>query len=88
MDTVFLVISLFLPRLMLIIYFLIHQIPLNTVPFIGDILLTIFIPRALILIYIVQNLGTDSPWFWIHLVVAALVYFGGGKKMRSKYKKN
>lgn len=88
MDTVFLVISLFLPRTMLIIYYFLNQIPLNTVPFIGDILLTVFIPRALIVIYIAQNLGTDSPWFWIHLVVAVLVYFGGSKKVRNKMKKN
>lgn len=88
MDTVFLVISLFLPRTMLIIYYFLNQIPLNTVPFIGDILLTVFIPRALIVIYIAQNLGTDSPWFWIHLVVAVLVYFGGSKKVRNKIKKN
>ena len=86
MDTVFLVLSLFLPRTLLIIYFLIHQIPPNTVPFIGDIILTVFIPRALILIYIAQNLGTDSPWFWIHLVVGIFVYFGGGKKARDKWK--
>ncbi len=87
MDTIFLVLSLFLPRTILIIYFFLNQIPLNTVPFIGDIILTIFIPRALILIYIAQNLGTDSPWFWIHLVVAVLVYFGGGRKYRN-YKKS
>lgn len=88
MDTVFLVISLFLPRTMLIIYYFLNQIPVNTVPFIGDILLTVFIPRALIVIYIAQNLGTDSPWFWIHLVVAVLVYFGGSKKVRTKFKKS
>ena len=82
MDPIFLVISLFLPRTMLIIYFLIHQIPQNSVPLIGDIVLTVFIPRALILIYIAQTLGTSSPWFWIHLVVAILVYFGGGKKYK------
>lgn len=82
MDPIFLVLSLFLPRTMLIIYYLINQIPPNTVPIIGDIVLTAFIPRALILIYISQNLGTGSPWFWIHLVVAILVYFGGGKKYR------
>jgi Na+/glutamate symporter len=82
MDTVFLVVSLFLPRTILIIYYFIHQIPLNTVPFIGDVLLTIFIPRALILIYVAQVLGTDSPWFWIHLVVGVFVYFGGGRKVK------
>lgn len=88
MDTVFLVVSLFLPRTILIIYyFIMHQIPMNTVPFIGDVFLTVFIPRALILIYIAQVLGTDSPWFWIHLVVAIFVYFGGGKKAKDKWKK-
>ncbi|MBK8980906.1 MAG: hypothetical protein IPM38_00955 [Ignavibacteria bacterium] len=87
MDTLFLVVSLFLPRTILIIYFLLNQIPLNTVPFIGDVLLTVFIPRALVLIYIAQTLGTDSPWFWIHLVTALLVYFGGGKKYKDYRRK-
>ncbi|MBX7042237.1 MAG: hypothetical protein K1X85_04985 [Ignavibacteria bacterium] len=87
MENAFLVLSLFLPRLTLIVFYLFFQIPLNTVPLIGDILLTVFLPRVLVLIYIVQNLGTDSPWFWIHLVVALLVYFGGGKKFRDFRKK-
>ncbi len=86
MDTIFLVVSLFLPRLIIIIYFLINRIPYNTVPFIGDILLTIFIPRALILIYIAQNLGINSPWFWIHLVVAVAVYIFGGRKYKNRRK--
>ncbi len=87
MDTIFLVVSLFLPRTILIIYYILNQIPINTVPFIGGIILTVFIPRALILIYIAQNLGTDSAWFWIHLIVAIFVYFGGGKKYRDYRKK-
>lgn len=87
MDTLFLVVSLFLPRTILIIYFFLHQIPANTVPFIGSILLTVFIPRALIIIYIAQNLGTDSAWFWIHLVVALAVYLGGSKKYKDYRKK-
>lgn len=87
MDTIFLVLSLFLPRTVLIIYyFVVHQIPLNNVPFIGDVLLTIFIPRALILIYIAEDLGTDSPWFWIHLVVALMLYFKGSKKVKKVWK--
>lgn len=87
MDIIFLVLSLFLPRLTIIIYFLIHQIPHNTVPLLGEILLTIFIPRALILIFIAQNLGVNSPWFWIHLIVAIVFYFGGGKKYRDYRRK-
>lgn len=82
MDTAFLVLSLFLPRLTLIVYYLFLQMPVNTVPLIGDILLTLFLPRVLVLIYIAHNLGTDSPWFWIHLVVALMVYFGGSKKIK------
>lgn len=87
MDNVFLVISLFFPRIMLIIYYFMHSIPTNSVPFIGDVLLTVFIPRALILIYIADNLGTGSHWFWIHLVIAILVYLFGGNKATKKWGK-
>ncbi len=84
MDTIFLVLSLFLPRTILIVYFLLHQIPANNMPFIGDALLTVFLPRVLVLIYVADNLGTSSPWFWIHLVVAVFVYMGFGKYGRKK----
>ena len=45
MDTIFLVLSLFLPRTILIVYYFIHQVPMNNMPFIGDALLTVFLPR-------------------------------------------
>lgn len=57
-------------------------------PFIGDILLTVFLPRVLILIYVADNLGTSSPWFWIHLVAAVVVYLTGGKYTKKKMKKD
>ncbi len=82
MNTVFLVLSLFLPRITLLIFWLFVGIPDNSVPFIGDLLLTIFFPRVLIIIYIVENLGVASPWFWIHLVVALILYIWTGKKYR------
>lgn len=87
MDTLFLVLGLFLPRLTLIIYyFFLGGIPVNTVPFILDIGLAIFLPRVLIIIYIVQTpgLGTDSPWFWIHLAVAVIVYLFSGNKFKNR----
>ncbi|MDD5361139.1 MAG: hypothetical protein PHN88_03340 [Ignavibacteria bacterium] len=87
MDTLFLVLSLFLPRITLIYCYFTHHIPFNNVPFIGDALLTVFLPRVLVLIYIVDNLGTDSPWFWIHLVAAVAVYLSGGKYSHKRYKK-
>ena len=79
MEITFLVLSLFIPRITLLIYYFFLTIPPNPVPFIGDVLLTIFLPRALILIYIASNLGTSSPWFWIHLVVAIIVYITSWK---------
>ena len=84
MENIFLVLSLFLPRITLILFYLVHSIPYNNVPFIGDFLLTIFLPRVLILIYFVENYGTESPWFWIHLVVAVLVYIFSGKKISKR----
>jgi len=88
MDTVFLILSLFIPRITLVIFYFIHSIPVNSVPFIGDVLLTIFLPRVLILIYIVDNLGTHSPWFWIHLIVAIIVYLSSGKAYNKRKRRN
>jgi len=84
MENIFLVLSLFIPRITLIIFFFTHSIPYNNVPLIGDFLLTVFLPRVLILIYIVENFGVDSPWFWIHLVMAVFVYVFGGKKYNKR----
>jgi hypothetical protein len=88
MENIFLVLSLFVPRITLVLFYLVHSIPYNNVPLIGDAILTIFLPRVLILIYIVENFGTGSPWFWIHLVVAVMVYlFSGKKAAKRKMKK-
>lgn len=84
MENIFLVLSLFIPRLSLILFYFIHSIPYNNVPFIGDVLLTIFLPRVLIIIYIVENFGTQSPWFWIHLVVAIIIYITTSNKITKR----
>ncbi len=82
MDIYFLILSLFFPRIVLLVYlFLFPELyPANTVPQWGDILLGIFIARALVLIYIYQNIGADNVWFIAHIVVMILAYFGGGKE--------
>jgi len=86
MDFYFLLFSLFLPRLVLVVYILLfpNLYPANTVPQIADILLGIFVPRILILIYIYQNMGYNNPWFWVHLIVAILAYMGGGHQTRRR----
>jgi hypothetical protein len=80
MDIYFLVLSLFFPRIVLLVYFLIERFPPNSVPPLGSLLLGVFIPRALILIFIYQNLGADNIWFIVHLVVMVLTYFTGGRR--------
>jgi hypothetical protein len=78
----FLLFSLFCPRLVMLVFFLIypHLYPQNTVPQLADLLLGIFVPRVLILIYIYQNMGANNVWFIAHLVVMLIAYFGGGRE--------
>jgi hypothetical protein len=78
MDIYFLLLSLFFPRIVLVVYLLLERFPPNHVPQIASLLLGVFIPRVLILIYIYQNMGANNVWFIAHLVVMVLTYFGGG----------
>jgi hypothetical protein len=80
MDFYFLLFSLFVPRIVLLVYILMfpQMYPQNSVPQLADILLGILAPRILILIYIYQNLGYNNIWFAAHLIVMILAYFGGG----------
>ncbi|HRH43390.1 MAG TPA: hypothetical protein PKY82_17280 [Pyrinomonadaceae bacterium] len=80
MDIYFLLLSLFFPRIVLLVYLFEDWYPKNSVPIWGDILLGVFIPRVLILIYIYQNMGANNVWFVAHLVVMILTYFGGGRE--------
>jgi len=61
-DFYFLLFSLFVPRIVLLAYFLLFPqlYPANMVPQWADILLGILFPRVLILIYIYQNMGYDN----------------------------
>ena len=82
MDIYFLALSLFFPRIVLLVLILLYPnlYPANTVPQWADLVLGIFVPRILILIYIYQNMGYNNIWFVIHLVVMILAYFGGGRE--------
>lgn len=80
MDFYFLLFSLFFPRVVMLIYFLMNQFPKSTIPLWGDLLLGIFVPRILILIFIYQNLGYENVWFYAHLAALILTYFTGGMR--------
>jgi len=76
----FLVISLFLPRISLLVMWLQHQfVVIGLVP----LLAAIIVPRVLILILIYQDQGL-SGWFLLHAVVMVAAFAGGGTRMRRR----
>lgn len=87
-ETWLLVVTLFLPRIALLIAYFSHQIPYNNIPLVGDILLYVFLPRLLMIIYIYDNIGWQNPWFWIHIVMAIIVWSKGSHMTyKKKFKK-
>jgi len=66
-DAWFLILSLFFPRLSLLIAYYSGSIPPNTIPFWGDFFMALLIPRLLILIYIITNMGFGA-WAIVHLI--------------------
>jgi hypothetical protein len=72
-STWFLVLGLFLPRVTLVAAYFTQTMPPNNVPFILDVVGAVCLPRVLICIYIAFNMGYNE-WFWIHLIVALVVY--------------
>ena len=63
----FLLVSLFVPRIVLFFWWITGNLPFNTTPLWADVFCSVFFPRILILVYIYGIQGF-SPWFWIHLV--------------------
>src|SRR4051794_15033894 len=82
MNFYFLIFSLFFPRTVMLVFFLLYPslYPANDLPQWADLLLGIFLPRVLILIYIYENMGYNNIWFAVHLIVMVLAYFGGGRE--------
>jgi hypothetical protein len=78
MDFYFLLFSLFFPRIVLLVYFLIERFPQSSFPLWANVVLGLFVPRILILIFIYQNIGYENIWFAAHLAVLILTYFTGG----------
>lgn len=79
----FLVFALFLPRVALVVAWLQGVlIPFHLVGWI-PLIFAILLPRALVLYLIYLDQGL-SLWFVIHLVVAILVWLGGGHTYRTR----
>jgi len=69
----FLLMSLFVPRVVLFFWWITGNLPFNTTPLLADVLCSIFFPRILILVYIYGIQGF-SPWFWIHIAAMFIAW--------------
>ena len=77
----FLVLALFLPRVALFLGWLQEfRFPMQ---FPVDAVFWLLLPRVLVLIMIYTRQGLDN-WFWVHLLVALLVYAGGSHQVVSR----
>lgn len=73
----FLVVSLFIPRIALLVMWLQHQFQVvGLVP----LLAAIIVPRVLILVMIYGDQGI-SGWFLVHAIVMVLALAGGGHRL-------
>ena len=77
----FLVLSLFLPRLCIVLAWLQHSIPVYIPSAVGliQIVVAVLIPRLLILFWIYSDQGIGL-WFLIHAVGLVLAWGGGGTR--------
>jgi len=87
-DVVFLVFSLFFPRIAIIGFFFFDSLPSTTLNNLVSVLLTVFLPRVFVIIMIAQHMGTNNAWFWLHIVVALIVYLSGGRYGKRRFSRN
>ncbi len=77
----FLLISLFLPRIVLFVAWLDHWPLIVAQPW--ATILWLILPRVLVMMTIQAHQGY-STWFWIHLVVALMVWGGSSHKATNR----
>ena len=73
--------SLFLPRICIVVAWLQHSLPATFIPAsvnLIEILVAILIPRILILFWIYQDQGI-TIWFLLH-AIALIIAWGGGSR--------
>jgi hypothetical protein len=76
----FLVLALFIPRIALIAAFFTDGAFPHLFTKWLSVPLAVFLPRVLVLIAIATAMGI-CPWFWIHLVIAVLVWFASALRV-------
>ena len=78
----FLVLSLFLPRICIVIAWLQHSMTAYIPPSVGllQIIVAALIPRILILFWIYNDQGI-TLWFVLHVLALLIAWFGGGSQV-------
>jgi len=79
----FLVLSLFLPRICIVVAWLQHSLPTTFIPNpvnLIEILVALLIPRILILFWIYQDQGI-TIWFLLHAIALVIAWGGGSRRV-------
>jgi len=79
----FLVLSLFLPRICIVVAWFQHSLPTAFIPAsvnLIEIIVAILIPRILILFWIYQDQGI-TIWFLLHVIGLIIAYGGGSRRV-------
>jgi len=79
----FLVLSLFLPRICIVVAWFQHSLPTAFIPAsvnLIEIIVAILIPRILILFWIYEDQGI-TIWFLLHVIALIIAYGGGSRRV-------
>ena len=81
----FLVLSLFLPRVCILVAWFQHTMPQYIPNPAGllQIIVALLVPRILILFWIYQDQGI-TIWFLLHVIALLVAWGGGGHRIRSR----
>jgi hypothetical protein len=82
----FLVLSLFLPRICIVVAWLQHSLPATFIPATPNliqIIVAVLIPRILILFWIYQDQGI-TIWFLLHALALIIAWGGGSSRVISR----
>jgi hypothetical protein len=81
----FLVLSLFLPRLCMLVAWLQHSMTAYIPPAIGiiPIIVALLVPRLLILFWIYEDQGI-TVWFLVHVIGLLIAWGGGGSRVYTR----
>ena len=81
----FLVLSLFLPRICILVAWLQHSVPVYIPTSVNliQVIVALLIPRILILFWIYQDQGIGL-WFLIHAIAIVVAWGGGGSRVISR----